>query len=1160
MSGKGAGRSQRVPWRPKEGKMPVRETASWVALQLALARGDMQGVRQALRGLDEAGQAVLAQRLGAQQTELVVRAARRSRDTARSASGGRVVVIHGIMGARLDVVEPDGDSDRVWVNVWRLFDGRIADLELLDGVRPRDPRKQVRVAGLLPEYLPLMAELDGRWKVQPFAFDWRLDIDDSAARLAETIRAFAKGEPCHIIAHSMGGLVARRMITLFPDVWASMRDPEGKGRGGRLVQLGTPNRGSLAIPMMLTGQEPTVRKLAMLDRKHDLDDLLAILGTFPGSYQMLPAPGSGFDDRDRLYRKETWGTAPANGDLLKRASSFHESLVKVVDPERVVYVAGYDQDTPYRLRIAKPGRFEYQWTRQGDGRVPHDLGLLDGVRTLWVDEVHGDLPRNVSVLAGVHDLLLTGNTLDLLQSLPAARGMAPKGWVRSLPEHASEADLRALNRGLDGVRSRNAREPDAGETERIEALVVRGFVGDAVSDAATTAGETRRRAPRVPTKPLELPVEVVCGDIRKVAGDVYAVGHYVGVLPQCAEAALDRVVSPKNAPEEDRVLNSFTRRGVLRGELGAVDLFPWADGSGRQVAVAGMGHPGSFGRAELRRLGQSLTAALTALPRVRTVCAVLIGSGVGNLRVREAVDGLLVGAADALRRERKGGSLGRLKIVELDLVKAHEIQAELKRLADDKSFAQVLKLKLSRRVTVHPSARLCQGFSLSLALAGLATGASAKAGSSQRRAVDAFLRSLPGGAKARREVLRNLGRVVPAGTRAEDLAACLEVVVHDPCAGAAPEGRVVPTRFSCVRDGDMLRVAALSDTAVVPQRPLRFDLALFDELAASATDPPADRAADLGALIGRLLIPHEFAPYLHRAAALVGELDRYTARLVWELITLGEPQDGAPEALALSVPFARQLLTAYSPAPAPPQSGRAAFRALVIGDPGDPREGHDLPGARREAIEVARFLKEQAIEVEARIGAPSSRRTEQRSDFAPAGRLEVLELLLSGRFDLVHYCGHGYYDPQHPEKVGWVFEGGLLTAREIERIEQAPRLIVANACLSGRISERVAGGGTPWRGRDDSGLLPTLADEFFKRGVRDYVGTAWEVSDEGAILFAKTLYGRLLSDGPDSTLGDAMLAARKALYGRRDAYDTLWAAYQHYGDPATRLWRGSRGY
>jgi len=61
---------------------------------------------------------------------------------------------------------------------------------------------------------------------------------------------------------------------------------------------------------------------------------------------MLPAPGSGSDDRDRLYRKETWGTAPANGDFLKRASSFHESLAKVVDPERLVYVAGYDRDTP----------------------------------------------------------------------------------------------------------------------------------------------------------------------------------------------------------------------------------------------------------------------------------------------------------------------------------------------------------------------------------------------------------------------------------------------------------------------------------------------------------------------------------------------------------------------------------------------------------------------------------------------------------------------------------------------------------------------------------------------------------------------------------------------------------------------------------------------
>jgi hypothetical protein len=54
-----------------------------------------------------------------------------------------------------------------------------------------------------------------------------------------------------------------------------------------------------------------------------------------------------------------------------------------------------------------------------------------------------------------------------------------------------------------------------------------------------------------------------------------------------------------------------------------------------------------------------------------------------------------------------------------------------------------------------------------------------------------------------------------------------------------------------VRDRDELVVAALANTAVVPQRVLRFDLKLFDELAQKATDPLATDASSLGSLVTR---------------------------------------------------------------------------------------------------------------------------------------------------------------------------------------------------------------------------------------------------------------------------------------------------------------------
>ena len=51
--------------------------------------------------------------------------------------------------------------------------------------------------------------------------------------------------------------------------------------------------------------------------------------------------------------------------------------------------------------------------------MPHALGLLEAVKTYWVDEGHGDLPKNDEVLEAISDLLQRGETSVLANELPS---------------------------------------------------------------------------------------------------------------------------------------------------------------------------------------------------------------------------------------------------------------------------------------------------------------------------------------------------------------------------------------------------------------------------------------------------------------------------------------------------------------------------------------------------------------------------------------------------------------------------------------------------------------------------------------------------------------------------------------------------------------------
>src|SRR5258706_5178166 len=793
-----------------------------------LNAGEMDGLREALLTLSPQGRDELRLRLGSPAVDRLLLGVRGARRAAR----GRVVVIHGIMGGKLASVDETGDDDLVWVNYFRLMDGRIGDFRLDAQGNQADPSISVTSCGLLDEYLPLVVELGREWEVLPFAYDWRLDIDQSVHKLNDAIRAWAGGKPVHIVAHSMGGLVSRRFIQLHPDTWDAMADPDGLKRGGRLVMLGTPNRGSFAIPFVLTGQEQTVRMLERLDFTHDLEELLQIIDTFVGSYQMMPSPKLEFgDDRLKLYEEKTWGTYPVDQVNLDRGRLFQEGIDEVIDADRLLYVAGFDQPTPYRVRVDGPGRLSYRETLAGDGRVPHELGLLPGVTSFYVAEKHGDLPSNEKVLNAIHELLRTGTTGILETQVHASiRGMRSLGWRKASeiapipPAINALLGSGAMSRGLSRLSPENR--------VLIESALVESYVG-AKRDAAEiptasrqrpSAAKARKSRKAAKTAPAhEISVEVMWGDICRADGDVYVAGHYQGWEPQYGELALDEMVSGISAEQARRsgtelVITSLTRRGLLRGAVGDIDLYPWAGTQKKITAIAGMGHPGTFGTPELRRLARSLTETLTVIPDIETVNTLLIGSGTGNLRVAPALKALLEGVVEALSGRAVSRTLRRIRIVERECKQARMIYRALKRL--DVAAAG---LQVRSGIVTGNGGVMSTDFALSAVVAAVASGLAAPARSSRAKAARALLRGIPVEVGLRKNTDKALSQVTD--DQAHNLLESAENLnlQRRPDESGLPHPASAATRVSFIHDERGARGAAITDTAVVPERFVAFD-------------------------------------------------------------------------------------------------------------------------------------------------------------------------------------------------------------------------------------------------------------------------------------------------------------------------------------------------
>ena len=358
--------------------------------------------------------------------------------------------------------------------------------------------------------------------------------------------------------------------------------------------------------------------------------------------------------------------------------------------------------------------------------------------------------------------------------------------------------------------------------------------------------------------------------------------------------------------------------------------------------------------------------------------------------------------------------------------------------------------------------------------------------------------------------------------------------------GAVLEQSRFANRITIEQGEEGFQFSAMTNSAVIPIRKVEVQRFFTEGIAESLKESDPDSQEKFARLLHKYIFPEDFERLIS-GKPLTLVLDSTTASLPWEMACFGPPH--RKRYFGTDLKLTRQFRTMLSAAPggiAPPVN--KSLRFLVIADPADDDNEFALPSAHEEGEAVVHLLEEFKkgagkakgidVTIESRIGAYE------------CNPVEILALILNETFDVIHYAGHGIFDKAQPNRSGWVFRNKcILSAREIFRSRQVPRLIFANACFSAVTNEDKAASSA----LESNRKLAGMAEAFFERGVQNYIGTGWPVVDQSATTFATTYYDRALRG---NLLSDALADARNRIM---DEGSTTWGAYQHYGQSTARL-------
>lgn len=882
-------------------------------------------------------------------------------------------VLPGIMGSHLDVGERS-----VWLHYRALAAGGLGDLADLG-------TKNVKPVGLVGDsYRELCEYLSGSHEVIPFAYDWRRSVADAAKLLAiELDKALARSkQPVRIVAHSMGGLVARAMIAASGDLWDRICERDG----GRLLMLGTPNRGSHDIVEALLGTAATVQQLALLDLTHTTAQVSGIVANFPGVLELLPQEGKFFDDATwQAYRASRSGAALPDKGLLSNARSVLDQLkpdAVMSHTDRVLYVAGTSGRTVTGVDIVD-GRVVLSVTTEGDGRVTYQSGRLPGVPVWYMEATHGDLASHAPAFPAIRELLETGTTARLPTTPPAA-ARGGERISRALPQpvlYPTEASL-----------------------------------------AAGILGKQPRRTYRGRGQP-SFRVSVVHGDLRFARFPI-VVGHYEGDTIIGAEAQVDAMLGG--------ALKQRYSLGLYPGEFGSMAVIlrqPTAMQKALSLPtgaiVIGLGKWGDLTAGQLGDLLRRATLQYVLQLRdsgsperspadgaERAGLSVLLigGNSATNIAVGDSVGAILRAVAQANRElalgERDGILVGEVEIVELFADTAIEAAHAVKRLAP------LIGGELEMQIEAVPLLRRGRNGRRRL---------TAAAGRDAWRRWEISVvqpEAAPAAPRLPKPLAERLKRAVveSKGADAELLAALAELAIGGAKETAEPHREI---RFLTLSD------RARAEATSQQRQPELIERLIHDSISKTSFSEEESR------VLFELTIPNELKSGLAQLDNLVLVLDAESAAYPWELMGVGD------KALCLTKGLVRQLQTSrYRP-----QIGaRAGNEAFVVGDPIVSPPYQQLQGARAEA---------QAVYEKLRSAFNVTYSSEQLTALEVLAGLfdkpyRIIHLAGHGQYEAPTTSGGKARSGMVLDN------GVFLTAVEIGQMQQVPELVFLNCCHIGQ--------------------------------------------------------------------------------------------------------------